>query len=181
MRLFVSRKFPFNSGATLPLKLLSVMAYILSRLLLPMPGPAQEEPHAARFTTIEAPGAGTGFGQGTLAGSINEDGQILGFYLDANNVYHGFVRHKHGASTSFDASGAGKGAFQGTLAGTIPVKIGENGSIPGFYLDSNNVSRGFVRDRHGEIVGYYCDANMVTHGFLLRFEEEEHTVGRSDD
>jgi hypothetical protein len=255
MRLFVSRKFPFNSGATLPLKLLSVMAYILSRLLLPMPGPAQEEPHAARFTTIDAPGAGTNAFQGTLPVSINHEGAVLGPYIDANSLRHAFVRDRNGAFVTFEAPGAGTVSPQGTVAidinendlivgrymdpnnvnhgflrdkdgvfttfdapgagtspgqgqGTFSFNINDKSAVAGWYGDSGNVSHGFVRSKHGaittfdapgaaliafegtfalsinadgEIVGYYCDANMVTHGFLLRFEEEEHTVGRSDD
>jgi hypothetical protein len=42
-------------------------------------------------TILDAPGAGTGFIQGTLALSINPAGQVAGFYSDANSVYHGFV------------------------------------------------------------------------------------------
>jgi len=58
------------------------------------------------FTTFEAPGAGTGAGQDTNAGSINDAGAIAGYCLDAANVYHGFVRAAAGTITSFDAPGA---------------------------------------------------------------------------
>lgn len=46
------------------------------------------------ITTFDAPDAGTGFFQGTLAWGINLEGAITGYYIDANNVYHGFVRIK---------------------------------------------------------------------------------------
>jgi len=46
-----------------------------------------------RFTTIDAPGAGTGAGQGTLVADITPAGDMAGFYVDANNVAHGFLRH----------------------------------------------------------------------------------------
>jgi hypothetical protein len=39
---------------------------------------------------FDAPGAGTGSGQGTFPYCFNPEGAIVGFYLDANNVYHGF-------------------------------------------------------------------------------------------
>jgi len=44
------------------------------------------------ITTIDAPGAGTGPGQGTQCGSINPAGAITGSYIDSNNVFHGFLR-----------------------------------------------------------------------------------------
>lgn len=40
---------------------------------------------------LDAPGADTGFIQGTLALAINPAGQVTGFYSDANSVYHGFL------------------------------------------------------------------------------------------
>jgi hypothetical protein len=43
------------------------------------------------ITTFDAPGAGTGFLQGTIAASFNPPGAITGFYLDASNVSHGFL------------------------------------------------------------------------------------------
>jgi hypothetical protein len=44
------------------------------------------------ITTFEAPGAGAGAMQGTVCFSINSAGAIAGTYIDANYVYHGFVR-----------------------------------------------------------------------------------------
>jgi hypothetical protein len=41
--------------------------------------------------TLDAPGAGLGFNQGTVAFAINTGGQVTGWYLDSNNVYHGFL------------------------------------------------------------------------------------------
>ena len=46
----------------------------------------------SKFITFDAPGAGTGAGQGTFPITINTAGAITGFYIDANNVSHGFVR-----------------------------------------------------------------------------------------
>ena len=43
------------------------------------------------FTTFDAPGAGTGGFQGTFPISNDASGGVTGFYLDANNVYHGFL------------------------------------------------------------------------------------------
>src|SRR6266699_1688881 len=80
------------------------------------------------ITTFDAPGAGTGPGQGTIVFSVdclNPAGAITATSLDANNVFHGVLRAADGTMTTFDAPGAGTGPFQGTLtfginqAGTI--------------------------------------------------------------
>src|ERR1700689_557352 len=71
------------------------------------------------LTTFEAPGAGTGAGQGTHAESINAAAVISGSYADSNNTSHGFVRAKDGTITTYDAPGAGTGAGVGTYGGGI--------------------------------------------------------------
>jgi hypothetical protein len=43
------------------------------------------------ITTFDAPGAGTGYNQGTLPVGITPGGMIMGLYRDANNVTHGFI------------------------------------------------------------------------------------------
>jgi hypothetical protein len=43
------------------------------------------------ITILDAPGAGTGFNQGTFAFSINPAGQVAGQYIDATKVFHGFL------------------------------------------------------------------------------------------
>jgi hypothetical protein len=43
------------------------------------------------FTTFEAPGAGTGAGQGTVANTNNAAGDIVGVYQDASSVFHGYL------------------------------------------------------------------------------------------
>ena len=40
--------------------------------------------------------------------------EIVGTSLDANNVFHGFLRTRHGKFTVFDAPDAGTGSYQGT-------------------------------------------------------------------
>ena len=64
------------------------------------------------FTQIDAPDAGTGpFPQGTFPSEItpmgiNPEGAIIGFYVDANSVQHGFVRSPGGKITEFDPPGS---------------------------------------------------------------------------
>src|SRR4029434_5573875 len=71
------------------------------------------------ITTFDAPGAGTGPGQGTTAFAINPAGTITGRYSDASDVLHGFLRTPNGAISTFDAPGAGTGPGQGTSAFSI--------------------------------------------------------------
>jgi len=71
------------------------------------------------ITTFDAPGAGTGPGQGTVALGLSPSGVIEGYYLDAGNVFHGFVRARHGTINTLDAPGAGTGPGQGTLPESI--------------------------------------------------------------
>jgi len=46
-----------------------------------------------KVTTFDAPGANTtpGSYSGTFPVSINDQGAITGYYLDTNNVNHGFL------------------------------------------------------------------------------------------
>ena len=70
-------------------------------------------------TTFDAPGAGTGSGQGTFTastGGLNPAGAIVGGYLDASNVNHGFVRAPDGTFTTFDVPRAGYRLRPGHIA-----------------------------------------------------------------
>jgi hypothetical protein len=110
-----------------------------------------------------------------------------GWYIDASNVRHGFVRAANGKITTFSVKKAG--AYQGTFG----ITINTAGAIAGEYLDANNVFHGFVRAANGtittfnvkkagtgtyqgtvggaintagDIAGYYLDAGYVIHGLL---------------
>ena len=92
------------------------------------------------ITTFEAPGAGTGVFQGTVAFSINPAGAITGFYRDASSTNHGFLRAPDGSITTFDAPGAGTGPGQGT----VHFCNNPPGGITGYYIDASNVGHGFL-------------------------------------
>ena len=95
------------------------------------------------FTTpLDAPGADLipGDFNGTFPSNINLFGAIIGDYLDAGEVYHGFLRSSFGTFTTYDVNGAGTGAFEGT----VPVANNLFGAIAGYYVDSNNVAHGFL-------------------------------------
>ena len=96
--------------------------------------------------TFDAPGAGTGFRQGTTATSINAAGVITGYYVDASNFYHGFVRSPSGVFTVFDASGPG--------TGTLANGINDYGAVTGYYIDTYGLDHGFVRSPSGGITTF---------------------------
>jgi hypothetical protein len=156
-------------------------------------GSSGQEP---RIITIDAPGAGTGKYQGTgcfaysdCSVLINDRGDITGYFLDENNVFHGFLRSREGKFTVFEAPGADTKA--GDQNGTFPNAINEAGAITGEYIDARNGGHGFLRspegrfttfdvpggspgttnaialNRHGDIVGYYLSAKSgVFQGYV---------------
>jgi hypothetical protein len=146
---------------------------------------------AGPITTFDAPGAGTGTGQGTFAININGFDVAVGYFVDANMVFHGFVRSPFGKMVTIDAPGAG--TVPGANQGTIPESINIEGTIAGQYEDANDAFHCFLRypDGHiitfdapragtgpgqgslavdinteGTIAGYTIDDNNVMHGFV---------------
>ncbi|MGA2592358.1 MAG: hypothetical protein ABSH32_20800, partial [Bryobacteraceae bacterium] len=139
------------------------------------------------YTTFDAPGAGTGTSEGTIAASINTTGVIAGYYRDNSSLLHGFVRTASGIMTTFDVPGANS---------TVPASINAAGVIAGSYGDDvvgGVLWHGFVRAADGTITGfdapgagtgaggatlsisingtgavagYYTDASNVSHGFV---------------
>ena len=124
-----------------------------------------------------------------MAAGFTPNGTIMGVYIDADDVSHGFLLDKNGAFTTFDAPDAGN--VQAPSKGTYPWGINTNGEITGYYVDGTNVNHGFVRDKHGAIVefdvpgaanmaarvwssiapngavtGFFFDPNNVVHGFV---------------
>jgi hypothetical protein len=153
------------------------------------------------ITMFDAPGAGTTpFLGGTGSSnqivpvvSINDRGTVVGSYIDASGVSHGFVRDPHGTITTIDAAGAGTGPFQGTGGQAVVMSLNDRGTIAGSYTDAGGVSHGLVRDKHGTITtidapgaaasaflgtfaqsvnrdgtitGYFFDEFGIAHGFV---------------
>jgi len=96
-----------------------------------------------KFTTFDAPKkyAGTGLGQGTFAGNINDSGVIAGYTVDANGVDRGFIRDASGDIQIFNAPGAGNGSGQGTVLGEATC-LNDLGEIVAWSFDSDNVAHG---------------------------------------
>jgi hypothetical protein len=144
------------------------------------------------FREFDAPGAGNtpGSYEGTTPLSLNDFGVITGYYVDNNNLTHGFAGIP-GNFTDFDAPGAGTGAGYGT----VPESLNDLGAITGYYLAADNVYHGFLLtpdgkfttidapgadltpgnyngtfpsfiNQFGAVTGYYVDVNNVDHGFV---------------
>jgi hypothetical protein len=62
-----------------------------------------------RFTTFDAPGAGTNSRQGTFVYGLTADGIAGGYTLDNSGVYHSFLRAPDASFTIVDVSGAQQG------------------------------------------------------------------------
>jgi hypothetical protein len=130
------RKTLWIIGAT-GCMIMSALALGLAPLAASIPG---------TFVLIDVPGAGKDSGQGTTPRDINENGDITGFYKDADSVLRGFVRHRDGTYATFDAPGAAKGPG----LGTSPQSINSDGDVVGFYVTNPDAVRhGFVRHKNG--------------------------------
>lgn len=156
---------------------------------------AQPKPQIITFDVL---GAGTGVGQGTTPNGITATGAIVGWYLDAANVSHGFVRTPGGRVMTFDDPHAAPGR------GTKSFGMNTQGIITGFTINPNTVGQihGFVRSLDGKftefdapaagsgveqgtwgasindagtIAGAYTDANYVDH-VILRAPDGKLTI-----
>src|SRR5712692_5301621 len=128
---------------------------------------------AANFTSLDFPDAIL-----TTALGINPRGDIVGRYVDADGVAHGYLLSGDDF-TSIDFPGA---TF------TVANDINPRGDIVGFYTFADGVRHGFLLSGssftsidfpgatgtqatgispRGDIVGPYIDAGGVSHGFLL--------------
>lgn len=136
-----------------------------------------------KVTIFSAPNAGTGANQGTYALGITSNGTVGGYYVDANNVNHGFIRNLVGDLTVFNIPQAGTGPGQGTLI----EAMNSNGDATGWYWTADQMMHPYLRTAKGEvtlfdlpdmtwgggaaitdagtIVGEYFDQNWLIRGF----------------
>jgi len=145
-----------------------------------------------RLSFLDYPGA-----RSTGAHAINNDGTIIGRYVDAAGIAHGFIR-RNGAFTTLDFPGAIEtdargindlgdivgGYFDGIVSRTFVYTAGgfTTLSVPGAI---HSVAGG-VNDS-GAIVGSYSDASFLEHAFLytdgvfrqIDFPGATHTYARA--
>src|SRR5438309_1986847 len=125
------------------------------------------------------------------APSQNPAGAITGWYSEATDVVHAYVRAANGSFTVFDAPGAG--STPASFDAMYSFGINPAGAISGSYIDDSNVCHSFVRapdgtlttfdapgagtgafqgtvafanNPAGAITGYYLDESNVNHGFV---------------
>jgi hypothetical protein len=137
-----------------------------------------------KFISFEAPGAGTisslpcqpsGL-QGTIPGNINPVGEIAGVILDANNVWHVFLRAPDGNFIAFEAPGAGTGPFQGTWV-NFEEGLNAQGTTTGWYIDESYTYHGYMRTAHGRITTFDGPGEGVQFTMALSTDSQDATVG----
>jgi hypothetical protein len=99
----------------------------------------------AKFVTFDAPGAV----YGTFVSSINDRGEAAGYYLDGNDVFHGFLRSPQGVITTFDAPGVSTNGY-----GTFGIALNDEGVTVGDYTNANFNYGGLIRAQSGAIETY---------------------------
>jgi hypothetical protein len=86
--------------------------------------------------------------------SINDAGQITGFYLlegDYDGGIGGFVRQPAGTVTTFVSSG-----------GIVPLAINQAGTVTGWYAPSTGPLAPFVRQAGGEVTHFRVPGMLVS-------------------
>jgi probable HAF family extracellular repeat protein len=115
----------------------------------------------------------------TEATGINNFGTVVGFYLDADGLRHGFIL-QNGNYTTYDYPGALR---------TLLTRVNDRGQMTGIWVGTDQQRHGFLLQNGvatsidvpgalntrtgginnlGDIVGYYDDADLVSHGYLLK-------------
>lgn len=153
---------------------------LLTVSLLGLPARSlSQEAVPGTFTTIDFPGAVDTVECCSAVLNINDEGQVVGGYMDASGTGHGFLL-KDGRFATIDFPGA---------VYTEALGINPRGHIVGEYVDATNLrSHGFLLTRHGfrtidapgaintfiswinpqgDMVGGYMDAGGSFHGLLV--------------
>jgi hypothetical protein len=113
-----------------------------------------------RFATIRVPGAVT-----TQALGLDDQGRVVGDYLDRNGVYHGYL-WKRGRFTTVDVPRS---------TGTTITAINDHGEMVGSYSGADGTRHAFFRDRRGHITT--IDARGVDYTVPLDIDDRGRVVG----
>ena len=105
-----------------------------------------------RIEHFSVPGASGPFG--TAPESMNDRGNLAGFYQDADRQTHAFV---YNPKRGFDTFGANSRY-------TAAVSINASGTVTGISLDAHQTYHGFVRTLHGKITAFDADGAGRRHG-----------------
>lgn len=138
---------------------------------------------SGQTTTFVVPNEGHDF----VVTGMNNSNQIVGYFTDSANVYHGFF-YNSGTVTQLDVRGATFTAISG---------INDNSAVVGGWIDTSNVEHGFIWTQAkgftsidyphatgtgitaintaGVVVGVFANAKGEWHGFV-RSESGKFTV-----
>ena len=130
-------------------------------------------------TIVEAPGASE-----TYAYFINASGRMVGSYIDADSIYHPYMRSLDGRFISLDFPEAATFEYYFVHgindAGTLVVRSKRIGGVPRTSVGSlqhglrslqfpGSVStEGWNINQDGSVVGYYDSTDGRRHGFIAR-------------
>ena len=132
--------------------------------ILPVTASAQQRSCSqARWVEFDAPLASPSPGLGTTVTDINNLGEVAGYYLDADAVYHSFVRYPDGRISSFDAPDVLTGVPN---QGTAVYSLNDSGVTTGRFPDQQSISHGFVRNPDGHITTFDAPGADITDPFL---------------
>jgi probable HAF family extracellular repeat protein len=131
--------------------------------------------NGSQYSFFDVPGADPTTG-GTITYSVNDRGQIVGYFTDSNGDFHGYLK-TGSIFTQIDFPGGSQ---------TIAYGINDAGVVVGRYVDSADVRHSFlwqdgvftpfdlsfgtgtrvtgINDR-GDLVGFFSDEQGKLHGF----------------
>ena len=115
---------------------------------------------------FDAPGAGTSAGEGTTLIGLNLEGAAVGYYIDANETFHAFLRSSHGKYTTFEAPGACPGNIPSGCHGSGAWDINAFGVVVGPYEDTsgNYVAHTFIRTPDGKFTTFAVPGSSMEAG-----------------
>lgn len=150
---------------------------------------------AGTITDFDGPPVNETADEATIPMGFDAAGDLVGVYVDATGRTHGFMRTAAGVITSIDVP-QNIPVGNGISGDTIPTYVDPAGDVAGIYVDSNQVTHGFLLPFGGSIVtfeaasltggqggdspgtdfvtvntagesaGTYVDVNSVVHGFI---------------
>lgn len=127
-----------------------------------------------KFVVFDAPGAGTGSGQGTISYDTNNAGISTGTYIDSSGNSHGFVRDSGGTMATFDVDGP--------LSQTFPDWMNDKGVVVGFYFSASaGTTEAFLRRPGGKIVTLDALGGNSTYTVCNAISDRDVIVGQYGD
>jgi hypothetical protein len=105
------------------------------------------------FVIIDAPGAGTGPGQGTQPKAVSDSGEICGIYIDQYGHDQGFFLDTSGRYTTLDVAGESSPPF--------PVGVNDNAQVVGLVDNSLFQNVGFLWTASGTTTFAPANSNYV--------------------